>query len=606
LTKDSPQSSAVTFLGPGVESRPGVPLVANLRSVELGDHPVLAALRGETSRIAREALGYAQALASALPEELAARPAPDLPSLWECFQCEFARHSLAPALMNLELAQAAGDGQPDARARLVERRNGAWWLGGSGAREVVREVGGLAPGAPVLSSVWWRNRLLPYLARRAPRPSDPCASCPPWEDRARSPESCDVLFLGVAATTAPLIAHLARGLEAEGLRCLTVDFHYENSTRALREVGVRILDGRPELNGGQEAARHLRRRFHSLRRRAVAGIHEQVRRGELPAWLESFVQTRITVALGRDLPAMAAYRAAAAGILDATGPRLVVGFHLSPDFLAPLLLGAQLRGTATVCAQHGIRGPVHRNGVALPWDYLLAWGQYTVDVNQGLTDEHSRWVVTGNCLYDGESRVASRESQVRRGGEVGGGPAGRIVLAATQTDEAQVKASQPRWWLRGVAEACRALGARLLIQTHPAETVLGMYEKLAADLPATVQLPAAGERARGVGEMEVLVTRDSTVVYEAALAGKPALAIALPPYRPRFPLAEHGGAIGVSAYEEIEPALQDALSDGPRTQELVRKRPEFLQYHLGPQDHRATERTLVMLREAAAHSPAPG
>ena len=175
------------------------------------------------------------------------------------------------------------------------------------------------------------------------------------------------------------------------------------------------------------------------------------------------------------------------------------------------------------------------------------------------------------------------------------------VLVATQTDEPQVRASQPRWWLRGVAEACQSLGARLALRTHPAETSLGMYDELTRDFPGTVQVWGVGERTLGeaLGEAAVLVTRDSTVVYEAALAGKPALTVALPPYRPRFPLAEHGGALSVSVYEDIEPTLRDALTNGPRSQELAARRPAFLDYHLGPQDGRATERTLAALLAAA-------
>lgn len=593
-------SGALPFLGPGVGGE-GIPLVADLRAVELSGHPLLQSLRGETSRVAHDALRYATRLAEALPAELAERPSADLPSLWECFQHEFARHSLAPALMNLEIARAALRERPGA-VGLTERPGGAWWLGGAGAkeavREAVREAKGNAEALRESSRERWRERLLPGLARWAPRYVDRSNHARGSAQEGLPAAPCDVLFLGVAATTAPIIAHLSSALEAEGRQCATVDLHYEGSTAALRRTGVRIIDGDPCRHGGGQAGRDLRRRFGTLRAQTLAGIRAQVKMGAIPPWLGPVVARRLTVALARDLPAMAESRVAAGQILDATRPRLVVGFHLSPDFLAPLLLAAQLRGGGTVCMQHGIRGPVHRNGMALPWDLLLAWGQYTVDLYEGMTEERSRWVVTGNCLYDGKSEVECRRSKAGIGGE---GAADRTVLAATQTDEAQVRRSQPRWWLRGVAEACQALSATLLIKPHPAETSLRAYEELSRAFPATVRLwRNEGPLAAALAEAGVLVTRDSTVIYEAALAGKPALTIALPPYRPRFPLAEHGGALGVSAYEEIAPALQDALSGGPRTQELARRRPAFLAYHLGPQDGRATERTLATLRQTLA------
>jgi hypothetical protein len=581
----------VTFRGPGARGE-GVPLVADLRSVELSDHPLLMSLRDATGRVARAALLEAKRLGSVLPEEISARPASDLPSLWECFQHEFARYSLAPALMNLEIARAALAGE-SGPVELTERGKWSWWLGGSGAAEAISgALWQLGRSSPPRESNWDRRRhLLPWFARHAPRSLNGGGSYRPLACEGLPAEPGDVLFLGVAATTAPIIAHLTGRLEAEGLRCAALDLHYEGSTAALRRTGVRVIDGDPRRQGGLRAERALRRHFGPLRRQALAGIAERVQAGALPRWLEPVVDRRFTVALGRDLPAMAAYREAARRLLDATRPQLVVGFHLSPDFLAPLLLAAQLRGVPTVCLQHGIRGPVHRNGVALPWDLLPVWGQYTVDLYEGLVEERSRWVVTGNCMYDGE--VVSGEWGVQRGRE-----SAPVVLAATQSDEGQVQAAQARWWLRGVAEACAGLGARLVIRPHPAETALGRYEELAAAFPGTLRLAREGTWPEALAGAGALVTRDSTVVYQAALAGKPALTVALAPYRPRFPLAQHGGALGVQTYEEIRPALEDALSGGPRTQELARRRAGFLEYHLGPQDGKATERVLEVLREA--------
>ncbi len=572
-----------------------LPLVADLRSVELSDHPLVASLRQRTGAIAQEALRLSRGLTEALPDELSARPAQDLPSLWECFAHEFARHSLAPALMNLEIARAALSEGP-VGVQLVERRGPRWWLGGSGAAEAVREAVREYPGASLpgpSAATLLRNHLLPWLSRRAPRFVDECACCEPLDNERLGTETYEVLFLGVAATTAPIIAHLTEALEGRGLGCATVDMHYEASTAALRQTGVRLIDGWPGgYPGGREARWALRRHYGRLRHETAGGVRKLVESGGIPPWLGPVTTMRLTVALARDLPVLAEYRVAADQILATLRPRLVVGFHLSPDFLAPLLLAARLRGIPTVCCQHGIRGPVHRNGVALPWDLLPAWGQYTVDLYEGMIETHSRWVVTGNCLYDDLVNRAQVTPALP-----GDTP---IVLAATQSDEAQVKRTQRRWWLQGVAAACRDLQARLVIKTHPAETSAALYRDVTAAFPETTQVlgPTQATLREVLVQAEVLVTRDSTAVYEAALAGKPALAVTLPPYRPRFPLAEHGGAIGVAAYDGIEPALRDALRKGPATQELERRRPQFLNYHLGPQDGHATDRLLAALQEA--------
>ena len=170
MTNASPPT--LVFTGPGLALAGAVPLGADLRSVELSPHPLLAPLRERTGQVAQEALRLARALAPALPEEVRARPGAELPSLWECAAHEFARCSLAPALLNQEIAGSALAATSGA-VLLRERPRGAWWLGGSGAEEAVTEAARregspltLAPNPPRRSQ---RRHQLPRVARRPPR-----------------------------------------------------------------------------------------------------------------------------------------------------------------------------------------------------------------------------------------------------------------------------------------------------------------------------------------------------------------------------------------------------------------------------------------------------
>ena len=592
----------LAFGGPGLPREGAIPLVADLPTVELSDHPLLRELRAQTGPISRAALELAQALAPALPEEVLTAPRPEVPGLWEGFRYELARYSLAPALMNLALAQRALAESGAGRVSVRERPGGAWWLGGAAAgeavREAVREAGVALRWTPGAELRGLRRRLAGALAQRAPRPIRHCWECEQLPSERLTAEPCDVLFLGVAATSAPFIAHLSQALGERGLRCAALDLHFDGSTEALRHTAVRVVDGRPSLYGGREAARQARARFPSWYRQTRAGLGELIQAGQVPRWLGSFLEVRLAVTLGRDLPQIAAFRRMAEEVLEALQPRLVAAFHLSRDFLAPFLLGAQARGAATACLQHGLRGPMHRSGVVLPWGNFPIFGPYTADLYEGLLPEGSRWQVTGNCLYDALLREGlPPPGPVRERLGLGAGPA---VLVATQSDEPEVHAAQPRWWLRGVAEACQALGAPLLVKLHPVETDPALYEPLRAEFPEVVRVfPAAALDLReALAAAALLVTRDSTVVYEAALAGKPALTVNLPPGGPRLPLAEHGGAVGVSDYQEILPALRDLLENGPRAQRLAEQRPGFLAYHLGPQDGQATARTVEALLAA--------
>lgn len=591
----------VVLSGPGREVPGAVSLVADLRSVELSAHPLVGALRARTGPVAHEALALARALRRVLPEEVAARPDPRTPSLWECVEHEFARYSLAPALLNLELAKAALEEASGLDLALVERADGRWWLGGSGAEEAAREAARqagrrlrLEPGGALRAL---RRLALPYAARRAPRRGHGLE--PPRAEEQVRREPVEVAFACVAATSVPILARIAEGLRQVGLSSAMLDFHRDHSTEALRQTDLRIVDARPERYGGEEAAAWARAQAGRWWRQGQSGVRQLVREGALPGWVAPQVERRLAVALAREVPELAAHRVAAGRLLEDLQPHVFVGLHFLPDFLAPLLLSAQARGVPTAWHQHGIRGPVHRNGAVLPWGTMLAWGQYTADLYADLVPPGSRWVVTGNGLYDEVTAEAPGTATAMRARlRLGQEP---VVLAATQTDEAQTKARQERWWLRGVAEACQGLGAALVVKLHPHERERDLYAELEAEFPERVRVLAHGELSLGEGlaMAGVLVVRDSTVAYDAALRGKAVVAVTLWPEHPRFPLAEHGGAIGVARYEEIGPALREALEGGEAAARLAERRAGFLEYHLGPQDGGATGRIVEELRRLA-------
>ncbi|NLO72721.1 MAG: hypothetical protein GX100_01250 [candidate division WS1 bacterium] len=600
MTNASPPT--LVFTGPGLALAGAVPLVADLRSVELSPHPLLAPLRERTGQVAQEALRLARALAPALPEEVRERPGAEIPSLWECAEHEFARYSLAPALLNQEIAGSALAATSGA-VLLRERPRGAWWLGGSGAEEAVTEAA-RREGSPLTlapSPTWrsLRRHLLPCVARRTPRALSECDSCPVLQSERPGPP-CDLLFLSVAATVAPIVERLAPALAAADLSCAVLDYHCSGSTRALRRTSLRVVDGRPQLHAGTPAFRWARSRFSAWRRETHANLRHLTVAGSLPAWLAPVVARRLAVTFARDLPVLAAYRQAAQVLLDALQPRVVVGLHLLPDVVAPLLFSAQARGLRTAWHQHGIRGPVHRNGVVFPWQEFLAWGPYTSDLYADLLPPHSHWTFTGNGLYDDLLAQAPPDpTPLRARLGLGARP---VLLVATQSDEPHVQAQQPRWWLRGVAEAARSLGALVLLKLHPIGDHPATYQELVTSFPDTVRLFRHEELSlrEGLVVADAVVIRDSTVAFEAALLGKPVVTVTLEPALPRFPLAEHGGALAVTRYEDLEPALGELLSGGPTLSRLAETRAAFLEYHLGPQDGGATHRLVAALSALAA------
>ena len=278
----------------------------------------------------------------------------------------------------------------------------------------------------------------------------------------------------------------------------------------------------------------------------------------------------------------------------------MVGCHLYADMVAPLMLTARRRDIPTVCCQHGIRGPYHRTLGSLPWDKLLVFGEYTADLLANLLDPVTQVEITGHCLYDDVLTSTQPEAGTALRGRLAG-ESRFVVLVPTQPDEYEVQRAQPRWWLEAVAQACQAADAAMVIKVHPEEKAATMYLGLARQWPNTVTIIPHGEDTLAdlLPACDLLVTRDSTVAYEANLRGKPVITVNLSGQRDRFALAQDGGAQGVSRYEDIQPAIQQLLTDATARESLASSRPEFLARHLGPQDGRATERIAAAIAQAA-------
>ncbi len=255
------------------------------------------------------------------------------------------------------------------------------------------------------------------------------------------------------------------------------------------------------------------------------------------------------------------------------------------------------------CCQHGIRGPYHRTLGSLPWDRFLVFGQYTADLLADLLDPITQVEITGHCLYDDVVTSARPEAGATLRAELTGAHQ-CVVLVATQPDEYDVQRTQPRWWLEATAQACETADAAMLIKVHPEERQAMMYRRLARQWPDTVTVITHGERplADLIPACDLLVTRDSTVAYEANLWDKPVITVNLSGQRDRFAIASDGGGEGVYRYEDIEPAIRSLLTNATARQELAASRTEFLRSHLGPQDGQATARIAAAIARAAGKS----
>ena len=155
-----------------------------------------------------------------------------------------------------------------------------------------------------------------------------------------------------------------------------------------------------------------------------------------------------------------------------------------------------------------------------------------------------------------------------------------IVLVATKEKEA-------RHVLPALIAAAASIpGVRIAIKPHPAETAAaygGIAGPGATVLPADTPLPALLAASRAV------VTVNSTVALDAAVAGIPALVIGLP--NNLSPFVDAGALAGAQTSEEIAEQLRRVLYDEGFRSQLAAARRAFLGAHAMNSDGTAAARS---------------
>lgn len=612
------------FLAPGVhQSSPPAPGQQAIHALEglieaaYSKLPEHAQARAQVVDLNRRSLQLSETLREALPEPLH--------EFWEAYSGWFTMYSLGPLLANAVVGRQALAGRtgtpacqdartgrsacPTAEAMIIEGwRRAGWWSG----RELLQpalldELE--AAGVHVTVSPCMLQPLRPLVARqiaaaqgRATLRRDHQAAAqaisPP------SPRQTDILWLSVGASSADLIARLSVATTTlHGLHSEILDFHYFGSEEGLARhhlsfaniTGFISADG---LAGGRAVARNVSRWWPEIRARALGLPLLE----ELPPRMLEAVLERLRLVLLRDAPSWVVQSQAAHRALDAYQPQVVVGTHVYGPPIAPLIIAARRRGIPRLCLQHGVIGPRYLALPSLPYDEQLVFGSYAADILKQTSPPQTRLTVTGHSLYDVAQTPPEPRPEVLRLKE---GVTGLAVLC-TQFNEAMFY-SEDNWWLQGVADACRKLGMRLAMKLHPSETPANvkLYEGLTEEDDDRVVLVRHGQwpLSELLVACDMMITRDSTVVFEADLLDRPAITINLSQWDEELPYADGGGALGVYHYENIEPAIGSVLSDPAIQAQLAARRPESLTAHTGPRDGRATERICAAI--AAYTKPSP-
>jgi hypothetical protein len=592
------------FIGPGLPDRATAPgeIVHGLEGLLEGVYsrlPEHQDLRTRISALNHEALALAAAYAAALP--------PELQEFWAAYSGWFAMYSVGPLLANREVWQGVlAAGQP-ARLRVVENwRAEGWWSGRAllwpALADDLAAAGVPATLSPPALLQNLRCRLLGLAAGHY------CRVALDDERRARlraladplttePPAPADLLWLSVGASSADLMMRLQGPLRDQyGLQSANIDFDYFGSREACRRHGLPAHDIRQFLQTGDWA---------QAQRWAQAApqwwAHFQRHQADLPPadrltpTMRAALAERLRLVLQRDAAPWLLRDLAGRRALDAIRPRAVVAFHVYGPPIAPLVIEARRRGLPQVCLQHGVIAPRYLTLPCLPFDEKLVFGSYPAQIMEQAKPPGMQVTVTGHCLYDDLDQqppdISPEVAKLREG------VAGLVVLCTQFNEEAYY--TRDRWWLAGVADACRELGVRLALKLHPSDSRrnVRLYEQVLRPGDDRVLLIPHGQHplTELLAACDIMVTRDSTVVFEANLLGKPALTVNLSRWDEELPYAATGGALGVYLYEEIKPALAALLTDSPQRQALANSRAVFLEAYVGPRDGRATERICAAL-----------
>jgi hypothetical protein len=562
------------------------PLVS--REQDLRTYPELSLTAADFAAVATQSAAAISALGERLRDSLP--PSGDgLPEFWACFAEHFRSWAAAPLLANAQVARcAAAAHPPQSVLALEDPTRASWWACRQQAAEAVASA---LPALPIivrpgraLRAV--RRWLGPALARRSGR-ALLRAESKTWSairDRFPEPEPADVLFLPIGGTCVPIVDRIVSHLASTGLRAAAL----------MADAADLGMEGRASEPVPYQFIAHFHR---NVDVRALQPLCEGLRTaaGDRSDPVGAAIALRLLITLARDAERLLADRQAALRILDAYQPRVVVAFHLYWHRIAPIILAARVRGVPVIYAQHGVYLAQDECIWPLPYDQYLVFGQGAADTISG-KPLAGPVIPVGHSLYDD---LLSAPAGPTRGKAI------PTVLIATQPDETQVyDVSSERWWLRGVVQACHELGARALIKLHPREADTAHYDTVRERWPDTVQVLRHSEGALPalLAEADVLVTRDSTVVFEGNLLGVPVITVNLTGQRDRFPFAADGGAIGVYDYEALPRILGDVLTSGAPA--LSRTRPAFIARHLGPGDGKATQRIVQAITGAARSSMA--
>ena len=290
----------------------------------------------------------------------------------------------------------------------------------------------------------------------------------------------------------------------------------------------------------------------------------------------------------------------AAAALDALRPRSVLTYAEAGGWGRALVLEARRRGIPSVGLQHGfiyrrwlnyLHEPDEMTGVGADRGFpaptlTLAFDDYAARHLR----EHGRFAanavqVAGSPRLDALMRSLREVTPdaIAAARSAAGVPDGHALVLVT-TKEREARHVLPAL----VAAAGSLPNVTLVIKPHPAETVEA-YADVTAGRTAVRVVPAAAPLAPLMAASRAIVTVNSTLALDAAVAGIPALVVGLP--NNLSPFVDAGALAGARHTDEIGETLERILYHEGFRQQLASARSVFLRDHAIGSDGQSAARS---------------
>jgi hypothetical protein len=257
------------------------------------------------------------------------------------------------------------------------------------------------------------------------------------------------------------------------------------------------------------------------------------------------------------------------GLVDEVKPSVIVFGNDWGGEVIQVIYKARQLGIPTICIQEGCLdwdGPARRIGWA---DFPFVQGPLTLKYLH-----RNSYFITGNPRFDSLQKIPLPKNSV-------------VMINCNFTYGIYEDIREQ--WIESVVSSCKALGLDFFISQHPRDK--GSFPNL------PLRKSNVSVVHEHIAESSLLITRFSTLVYEAMLMGRPVIY-----YNPHgekmktFNEDTTGGLVKVNKSTLLSQAIQSSL-DNVKINEFLRE--SFLNLHCGSHDNLAGRRCALAIESVA-------